>query len=74
MLGDDPIVIAVVVLFLGAFVAFKFRRKDPRRCPQCQHLAFDLIGPKGPAAPAGLECRHCGTALARDSRGNLRRR
>jgi len=67
MLGNNTVVIFVVVLILGTFVMVKFRRKDPRRCPQCQHLGFDL-------AAQDLVCGHCGTKLVREASGKLRRR
>ncbi|MEJ7602019.1 MAG: hypothetical protein WKG01_29250 [Kofleriaceae bacterium] len=67
MLGDNTLVIVVVVVLLGTFVIVKFRRKDPRRCPQCQHLGFDL-------AQSELACGHCGTKLVRAENGKLRRR
>ena len=67
MLGDNLIVIVVVVVLLGTFMMVRLRRRDPRRCPQCQHLGFDLSAPD-------LVCGHCGTKLVRAANGKLRRR
>ena len=82
MIGDSPIVAGFVLVFLLAFLASKgLRRKDPRRCPQCQSLGIELLAdqrtdaePAGFGRPREVECRRCGTPLVRDEGGRLHHR
>lgn len=69
MLGDNPVVVAFVCFLLVGFLGPKlWRRRDPRRCPQCQGLALDLAG-----GSQQILCKRCGTELVRGPNGRLRR-
>jgi tRNA(Ile2) C34 agmatinyltransferase TiaS len=69
VIGDNPYVVAVVVIALAAFLWMKLgRRRDSRRCPQCQRFALSLAGDDA------FECQRCGTPLHRDPDGTVRRR
>jgi len=73
VIGDNPIVIGFVLVFIAALLASKgLRRKDPRRCPQCQAIGIELLGAKG--NDREVECRRCGTLLVRDDAGKLHHR
>ena len=70
MIGDNPIVIAIVVLGVLAYLYTKLARyRDPRRCPQCHRLVIDIraTGPE-------VTCGNCGTELRRSPDGVLTRR
>jgi len=75
VIGDSPIVAGFVLVFLVAFLASKgLRRKDPRRCPQCQALGIELLGAKTGDGTREVECRRCATPLVRDLAGKLHHR
>ena len=70
VIGDNPYVIAVVVLARAAFLWHKLgRRRDPRLCPQCQSLTSALA-----SDAVEFDCQRCGTPLVRDPSGTIRRR
>ena len=63
MIGDNPVVVVFMVLLIAGLLGPKLlRRRDPRRCPQCQGLAFDLRG-----GSKSIRCKRCGTHLERDA-------
>ncbi len=70
MIGDNPVVVVVVVAAIVAYLYMRlFRRRDPRLCPQCGRLVLDTraTGPE-------ITCPHCGTELRREANGTLHRR
>jgi len=70
MIGDNPVVIVLVVLALGLFAYTRLlRRRDPRRCPQCQRHVLDVR-----ATGPDVVCPHCATELRRAEDGSLQRR
>lgn len=69
MIGDNPIVVTVVLLGIAAYLYMRLsRQSDRRRCPACRTVALALVEPGTP-----FECRHCGTRLVAGTDGAIRR-